>query len=204
MPISSTVPHPVLTSLHHGLQRLIARLRAGVVQLGGWVAQLAPQPKPRVAPLTPAQTGLVIGHFLLLGRQDREARFNGTMGFEALCRRYHSADWGRTRFLGLWVGGRLVGLAELAETDLYGAPACEIGISLRGPWQHQGLAHQLFEAAVQQVVANERLPLVLFTRATNAPMVQLARRFGGQGKLEDGEYRFVFAPAPRDGRGAIS
>lgn len=172
------------------LDRITARLPAG---LSGWTGA---SPVIRFAELHERDAGQVIVHFMMLGRQDREQRFHNNQGFAALSDRYHSIDWQSVRFLGAWAGHRLVGVAELAQSRIEGAPCHELAVSVRGPWQGRGIATRLLRDALE-ISHREGLPVLMMTQMHNKPMINICRKLGGSGRMLDGEYFFRFPVKPK-------
>ncbi len=109
------------------------------------------QPMPS-APfgIAAGQRAAVLGHLLALDSDDRYGRFATSLSDAAIAAYVGRIDLARD--IGLAVAdtdARVIGFMHLA---VHG-DAAELGASVALPWRKQGVAHSLFQAAVNQAQA---------------------------------------------------
>ncbi len=164
--------------------------------------------------LLPAEHHRYPGHLLRLDRNDRYARFTGTVSDSVVERHCARLDWGLTTIVGCFHQGELRGAVELCTDRLIWPNHAELAISVEKPFQEQGVGSALVRRALT-IARNRRIERVhMLCLPDNRRMRALARRFGGTMEVDGGEVAIAIALPPpnqfsigleamEDGAGAV-
>lgn len=108
-----------------------------------------------IAPLLAADHAAIRLHWLSLPDDDRHSRFGACLSDTALWQWMQRMDWSAHLWWGAWLdlgpdgGDALVGVLQLTPTTRL---ACwEIGLSVQGPMQRQGIGTRLLASAVARM-----------------------------------------------------
>jgi GNAT superfamily N-acetyltransferase len=136
--------------------------------------------------LLPAEGRLYLSHLLRLSPEDRNARFCGGLSDEAVAGYVGRIDWTRTRAVGCFRGGDLIGAAELGFD-----PGCpghgEVAVSLESAFQGRGIGAELTRR-ILTIAQNRAIRDVAFhCVASNRRMRSIVRDLKGSLSLDGGE-----------------
>lgn len=133
--------------------------------------------------LWPNEGELIVRHLMRLSPEDRGARFMAAAG-EAQVRAHVERRFPRCEtVIGWFAGGILRAVAEIAVNG----KTAEAALTVEAPWRRRGIAAALLARAVRQAQMAGARELVLYTAASNRPLLALARKAGARMRQEGAE-----------------
>lgn len=137
--------------------------------------------------LLPTELSLYRAHLLRLPREDRYARFAGTVSDATIERHCAALDWRYARLLGVFDHGVLRAVAELRADPTFWPENAELALSVERPLQNHGLGRELVRRALT-VARNRGIRHVhMLCLSENRRMLALARTFGARVEVDHGE-----------------
>ncbi|MBI1209384.1 MAG: GNAT family N-acetyltransferase [Azospirillum sp.] len=134
--------------------------------------------------LLPTEVGDYRDHLIRLDRDDRYARFSGTVSDAAIARHCQHLDWPAALLLGVFDGGVLRAAAELRAATALWPDQAEIALSVERPYQSQGVGAGLLGRGLT-IARNRGIRSVkMVCHLDNRRVMKLARRFQGKVVLE--------------------
>lgn len=126
--------------------------------------------------LWPNEGELIVRHLMRLSPEDRGSRFMAAAG-EAQVRAHVERQFPRREaVIGWFAAGTLRAVAEISVDG----PRAEVALSVEGPWQRRGIGARLLARAVRKAQVRGARELVLYTAASNTPLIALAKNAGAR------------------------
>lgn len=147
--------------------------------------------------LLPAERQLYGAHLRRLHRDDRYARFTGTVSEESIDRHVSGIDWTRTLLIAALDGGEVVGAVELCTDRTLWPNEAELAVSIDHGWQNRGIGGVLVRRALT-AARNRGIGRVHFLcLPENRRMRSLLRRLGAEVTVDPDEVSATVAlPRP--------
>lgn len=120
---------------------------------------------------------LLAAHLLRLTPEDRRSRFHAGMSDAAISAYARRIDWRRVFVFGVFIGGELRGVAELAPMP---GKAGEVAVSVEQRFRHEGLGRLLVVAAMLAARRLGMRQVFLDYLPRNTAMAALMRELGAE------------------------
>lgn len=152
-----------------------------------------------ICALGPEHTAKIKIHLRALNERDRYLRFGMAMSDAHIDRYVDGLDFKRDDIYGIFNSRlQLAAMAHLAMMELpSGKKESEFGVSVLPDWRSRGYGARLFERAAMHARNQGAFEMMIHALSENAPMISIARKFGGSIEREGSETQaFVRLPDP--------
>jgi RimJ/RimL family protein N-acetyltransferase len=136
--------------------------------------------------LTPADRASVLQHLQELTPEDRCRRFGFPVAPAYLDRYVDTIQFGRDVLLGLYQGGDLIALCQLARYPGNACQRAEVGLSIAASHRRLGLGTRLLSACIAEAVVQGIETIEVNYTYENTAMAKLCKKFGATRTSESG------------------